>query len=214
MTSIQEPALEAFAYLSDTHNEQRLLALAEGNSLQILLDVARKGYDQKLEGILTTAVRSIANLLTSETDVVERLIELGVLDFFHVILSSSIHASMQTEVLWALSNIACHSEESIKVLVKHPVFSVIIQALSVPRVTIMNEASTVISNTLTCISDPALIHEIISKYPTLLPEYFKGLDTTQAVNSEKKILFILETIEYLCKLDMQSQQLDNQNSFR
>ena len=58
----------------------------------------------------------------------------------------------------------------------------VIQALSVPRVDIMREASIVISNTLTCIQDPELIYEIVGKYPTLLPEYFKGLDTTQVAN--------------------------------
>ena len=80
----------------------------------MLLTVARKGLEEKHERVLVCTVRSIANLLSSESIIVEKLIELGVLDFFHTILSSNIASKMQTEVLWGLSNIACQSQETIK----------------------------------------------------------------------------------------------------
>ena len=82
-------------------------ALAEGSTLQTLLNIANKGLAEKHERLLICAVRSIANFLSSESKLVEKLIELGVLDFFHTILSSNIASKMQTEVLWGLSNIAC-----------------------------------------------------------------------------------------------------------
>ena len=48
----------------------------------MLLSIARKGLEEKHERMLVCTVRSIANLLSSESEIVEKLIELGVLDFF------------------------------------------------------------------------------------------------------------------------------------
>ncbi len=57
--------------------------------------------------MLDLIIGLISNLFSSEySEIVMKMIKHGVLDKFNQVL---LHTKLKTEVLWGLSNIACHS---------------------------------------------------------------------------------------------------------
>ena len=114
----------------------------------------------KEPAILDSLVRTACSILTTvNDDIVHWLLDLELLDIFNGLLVSTPH--VRKEILWALSNLACHSSQVTKTLVEHPIYKQVVNTLGSTDIGLRKEAIFTISNILEDWKPANLVYSLI-----------------------------------------------------
>ena len=122
--------------------------MASGKTLETLLALLDFSLDHN-PLFLPPLCRIINNMLfTNNSEIMIKFISLNLLDIYQKFLSKGI-SKLSKELLWGLSNIACHSEEMIDHLVHHKIFRLVQLLMSSTNLILKREALITVGNVLT-----------------------------------------------------------------
>ena len=117
----REFALRCCEILSAFEENSVLELLTSENTIQLLVSLTESDQSERDPETDTRVVQILANLVSSNSDIImQKLLYYGAIDIFSVFLETGTKQCQQYS-LFALSNLACHSEAIAKTLIEHPV---------------------------------------------------------------------------------------------
>ena len=152
----------------------------------------------KEPAILADLVTTACSILTTDNDdIVHWLFDLELLDIFNGLMVSTCMLHVRRDILWGLSNLACHSSEVIKTLVEHPIYKQVVNTLVSTDIGLRKEAIFIISNILLDWKPANLVYNLIENDQQMLKNYLRGLK----LDSESVLMTIMRVIEKFCDYD-------------
>lgn len=143
----------------------------------------------------------LCNVMATENDdLICQLIDCDILNRLHAVVVKG-KVQEAKEAMWAFSNLAMHSPEVARILASQDdIMKTIAQMINSSNISLRKEAVLTVSSLIKTVDVELLWPLLAEKLPSLLTDFFRCM---QLYSHEQIVLTILDSIEYLLRLDEQ-----------